>query len=69
MSATYKVSGMTCGGCVRAVSKAVKLAAPSAKVAVDLGRGLVTVEGDVAEAAIVDAIEGAGFVYAGRATA
>lgn len=66
MKATYKVSGMTCGGCVRAVSNAIGAAAPASRVAVDLGRGLVSVEGDADESAIIGAIEGAGFVCDGR---
>ena len=67
MKTTYKVGGMTCGGCARAVSNAVRASAPAAKVTIDLGRGLLTVEGNATEPAIISAIEGAGFVYKGRA--
>ncbi len=42
---SYRVTGMTCGGCVRAVTNALRTAAPAASVAVDLPKGLVTVGG------------------------
>ena len=45
VSDTYRVSGMTCGGCVRAVTNAIKAAVPSARVDVDLAAGKVTVDG------------------------
>ncbi len=67
MTKTYKVTGMACDGCVRAVSKAIKAAAAQAEVAVDLQRGLVTVGGDVTEASVEQAIEDAGFGFMGRA--
>ena len=34
--ATYRVNGMTCGGCANAVTRAIKAAAPAADVKVDL---------------------------------
>lgn len=65
MSETYRVSGMTCGGCVRAVTIAIKAAAPSAQVDVDLASGKVTVDGAGAEI-VHRAVEEAGFGFEGR---
>ena len=43
MSKTYKVEGMSCGGCSSSVEQAIKTAAPGASVDVVLDGGLVTV--------------------------
>lgn len=56
---------MTCGGCVRAVTNAIKAAAPSARVDVDLASGQVTVEGAGADA-VRRAVEDAGFGFGGK---
>ncbi len=53
---TLKVSGMTCGHCVQAVEKAVRAAAPGARVDVDLMKGLVTVDGQADPLAVRNAI-------------
>ncbi|HEX2117089.1 MAG TPA: heavy-metal-associated domain-containing protein [Alphaproteobacteria bacterium] len=59
----FRVKGMTCDGCVRAVTNAIKARAPSANVAVDLAKGTVTV--DSADPAVVaQAIEDAGYGFA-----
>ena len=66
MAKTYQVSGMTCGGCARSVERAIKAAAPTATVSVDLAAGRVTVDG--AEAPVVaKAIDDAGFEFKGAA--
>ncbi len=69
MSAKYKVSGMTCGGCVRSVTNAITARDSAAKVEVDLPTGVVTVDGDLSEDTVKDAVEGAGFDFGGRAAA
>jgi copper chaperone len=69
MSAKYKVSGMTCGGCVRSVTNAITARNSAAKVEVDLPTGVVTVNGDLSEDTVKDAVEGAGFDFGGRAAA
>lgn len=69
MSAKYKVSGMTCGGCARSVTNAITARASAAKVEVDLPTGIVSVDGDLSEDAVKDAVEGAGFDFEGRAVA
>ena len=62
-----KVAGMTCGGCVGSVTRAVTTAAPGAKVSVDLGKGEVSIDGPAPKQAIVTAIEDAGYDVVGEA--
>ena len=62
-----KVAGMTCGGCVKSVERAVAAAAPGAKVSVDLKSGEVAIDGAAAKDAIVTAIEDAGYDVVGDA--
>ena len=69
MSAKYKVSGMTCGGCVRSVTNAITARDSAAKVEIDLPTGVVTVDGDLSEDTVKDAVEGAGFDFGGTAVA
>ena len=64
---TYRVTGMTCGGCVRSLTKAITRAAPGAAVSVDLAAGTVTVDGDAQDAAVAGAVEAAGFTFEGAA--
>ena len=65
-AATYRVTGMTCGGCAKSVESAIKSEAPDAKVSVDLGTATVTVEGAV-EAQVKKAVDEAGFTFLGTA--
>ena len=67
MSRTYRVQGMSCGGCVRAVTKAIRRRAPVAEISVDLDKGLVTVEGEAPEAEVREAVAQAGFEFGGAA--
>ena len=67
MSATYKVDGMTCGGCAASVTKAIVRVAPNAKVEVKLEGGKVQVEGEHDEQAVREAVEAAGFDFRGAA--
>ncbi len=66
MAETFKVSGMTCGGCARSVEQAIKAAAPGATVAVDLPNGRVTVDGAAADV-VAQAVDNAGFDFQGAA--
>ncbi|AUN97656.1 hypothetical protein C0V70_05910 [Bacteriovorax stolpii] len=56
-----KVSGMTCGGCVRSVTNALKSLDSKANVNIDLKSQLVTVESEKGQDDIVSAIEEAGY--------
>ncbi len=67
MAKVYKVLGMTCGGCASSVTKAIQAASPEATVDVDLEANEVNVEGIDDDATIKQAVEGAGFEYAGPA--
>lgn len=67
MSASYRVTGMTCQGCVKAVTNAIKAATPDTEIRVDLSAGTVTVGDNVEAAKLAAAIEGAGFGFGGRA--
>lgn len=66
MSKSYKVNGMTCGGCASSVQKAIVAAVPGAEVRVDLPTAVVTVAAtSIEDAAVAQAVENAGFEYAG----
>ncbi len=67
MTKTYIVEGMTCSGCVNAVTNAIKAKDGSAEVEVDLDSGKVQVGGGLDEAAVIEAVEDAGFDYKGVA--
>ena len=58
---TFKVDGMTCGGCVRGVTNAIKRIDPDSTVQVDLATKTVKVDSALPCAQIVDAIKTAGF--------
>lgn len=68
MANIFRVEGMTCDGCARAVENAVKSLVPAATVKVDLAGQTVTVEGveerDLPRT-VRTAVEEAGFVYGG----
>lgn len=57
----FKVSGMTCGGCVASVKRAVKMECPSAAVEIDLSAQVVKVDVVEDPAKVARLIEGAGF--------
>ncbi len=58
---TLKVSGMTCGGCINAVIRAIQSQDPSAKVQTDLGAQTVTLETSLSEAQASQLVTDAGF--------
>ena len=63
---TFKVTGMTCGHCVAAVTSEVSKLGGVTKVDVDLASGSVTVESNlpIDKATIASAVDEAGFVLA-----
>ncbi len=67
MTQTYLVKGMTCEGCVRAVTNAIERALPGTTVEVDLASGRVSVANCAEEGAIARAVDDAGFEFGGRA--
>lgn len=58
---TYRVEGMTCGGCVRHVDKALRAVAGVTEVAVDLAQGTVTVSGTAPFSALAAQVDEAGY--------
>ena len=66
MSDTYKVDGMTCGGCANSVTNAIKNLASNAEVHVDLEAKTVSVSGTDQDT-VKQAVEDAGFEFRGAA--
>ncbi|MBC7950311.1 MAG: heavy-metal-associated domain-containing protein [Rhodospirillaceae bacterium] len=64
MSKTYRVTGMTCGGCARSVETAIKAVAPEAGVVIDLANAKVSVEG-ASDEQVKKAVDDAGFGFEG----
>jgi copper chaperone len=58
---TLKVSGMTCGGCINAVTRAVQAQDPQAVVQADLPSQTVTLETTLSAAQASQLITDAGF--------
>ncbi len=65
MTDTYKVSGMTCDGCVKAVTSAITTALPNVEVQVDLESGKVTIIGAADKDVVAVAVNDAGFTFDG----
>jgi copper chaperone CopZ len=63
VTATYSVTGMTCGHCARSVTAGVGAIPGVAAVEVDLAGGTVTVTGEAAadRAAVTAAVASAGY--------
>jgi copper chaperone len=55
------VSGMTCEGCAKAVTRVVRRIDPQASVAVDLASGRVAIQTGVSAAALAAAISKSGY--------
>jgi copper chaperone len=58
---SLKVSGMTCGGCINAVTKAIQAKDAQAKVEVDLASQMVNLETSLSAAQAGQIITDAGF--------
>ena len=67
MSATFSVLGMTCQGCANSVTNAIKAAAPGSEITVDLEAKRMTVDGCDDSSTIAQAVDDAGFEFAGPA--
>ena len=64
----FAVSGITCGGCVAAIQRALGAALPGAKVEVDISQGTVTVDAAQSQTeTATSAIADAGFTVTGLA--
>lgn len=60
----FKVSGMSCGHCVRAITQAIQVLDPVARVEVDLAAQLVRVESSLEAERIEAAIAEEGYEVA-----
>lgn len=58
---TFSVQGMTCGHCVRAVTNAIKGEDPAADVQIDLAKGEVAVQSQLAAEQIISLIVEEGY--------
>ena len=58
---SFTVADMTCDGCVKAITAAVRRAAPAAVVHVDLATKRVDITGDAAAETLAEAMREAGF--------
>jgi copper chaperone len=58
---TLKVSGMTCGGCINAVTRAIQAQDPQAQVQVDLETQIVSLETRLSSELAAKLISDAGF--------
>ncbi len=67
MIKTYLVDGMSCSGCVKSVTNAIKAHYPDAQVQVELEAGTVEVVGDIEDSRVSSLIEDAGFDFRGQA--
>jgi copper chaperone len=56
-----KVTGMTCGHCVRAVTEAVESVAPGTQVDISLETGALGIAGEADAGRVIAAIEDAGY--------
>ncbi|MCO6056619.1 cation transporter [Pseudomonas sp. MOB-449] len=57
----FKVQGMSCGHCVRAITQAVQARDQAAEVQVDLAAGEVRVASQLAEEQVLEAIREEGY--------
>ncbi|MBU3550190.1 heavy-metal-associated domain-containing protein [Polynucleobacter sp. MWH-Berg-3C6] len=58
---SLKVSGMTCGGCINAVTRAIQAQDPGAKVQADLATQTVSLDTTLSQAQASQLITDAGF--------
>ena len=61
MNQNFTVSGMTCGHCEKAVTRAIKQVDPQAEVRIDRSKNLVEVQSQQAREALAKAISEEGY--------
>lgn len=60
-SQTYRVNGMTCGGCAKHVEKAIRSVPGVTGVMVDVAKGTATVDGTASFEILAASVEAAGY--------
>ena len=58
---TYRITGMTCGGCAKHVEKALRAVEGVADATVDAGKGTARVEGSASFEAMAASVAKAGY--------
>ncbi len=61
MNQTFQVTGMTCGHCEKAVTRAIKLVDPAAEVVIDRAQNKVDVQSEQPREALAKAIAEEGY--------
>jgi copper chaperone len=61
MNQTFEVTGMTCGHCEKAVTRAIKLLDPGAEVAIDRTQNKVEIQSDKPRESLAKAIVEEGY--------
>lgn len=64
MTQSFTVTGMTCGHCEKAVTRAIKQADPQAEVKIDRTQNLVQIESTQARETLAKAIAEEGYAVA-----
>ena len=64
MNQTFTVTGMTCGHCEKAVTRALKQVDPQAEVRIDRSKNLVEVQSQQPREALAQAIAEEGYAVA-----
>ncbi len=64
---TYKIQGMTCGGCAKHVEKALRSVPGVTGVVVDVAQGSAAVDGTASFEAMAASVEAAGYEMTQRA--
>lgn len=64
---TYKIQGMTCGGCAKHVEKALRSVPGVTGVVVDVAQGTAAVDGTASFEAMAASVEAAGYEMTQRA--
>lgn len=64
---TYRITGMTCGGCAKHVEKALRSVEGVTNVVVDLAAGTANVSGDAPFTALAGSVAAAGYEMAAEA--
>jgi copper chaperone len=64
MNQNFTVSGMTCGHCEKAVTRAIKQVDPQAEVRIDRSKNLVEVQSQQARETLAKAISEEGYAVA-----
>lgn len=64
---TYRVNGMTCGGCAKHVEKALRKVAGVQAASVDVAKGVAVVEGSAPLETLTASVAEAGYELVGPA--